>query len=100
MPKRRPRAAKPGQAEPLPGDLQALFGQNLRIARVRQNKTQAELAEGAGLTPQYISKIEDGKINVTLDTMKKLATVLHSNVSEMIREAEHEAEQGSSPQSD
>ncbi len=100
MPKRRPRAAKPGQAEPLPGDLQALFGQNLRIARVKQNKTQAELAEAAGLTPQYVSKIEDGKINVTLDTMKKLATVLHSNVSDMIREAEREAEQSSSPQSD
>jgi len=99
MPKRRPRAAKPGQAEPLPGDLQALFGQNLRTARVKQNKTQAELAEAAGLTPQYVSKIEDGKINVTLDTMKKLATVLHSNVSEMIRETEREAEQSSPPQS-
>lgn len=100
MPKRRPRAAKPGQADPVPGDLQALFGQNLRVARVRQNKTQAELAEAAGLTPQYVSKIEDGKINVTLDTMKKLATVLHHNVSEMIREVEREGEQSSSPQSD
>ena len=100
MPKRRPRAAKPGQADPLPGDLQALFGQNLRVARVRQNKTQAELAEAAGLTSQYVSKIEDGKINVTLDTMKKLATVLHHNVSDMIREVEREDEQSSSPQSD
>jgi len=100
MPKRRPRAAKLGQAEPLPGDLQALFGQNLRSARVKQNKTQAELAEAAGLTPQYVSKIEDGKINVTLDTMKKLATVLHHTVSEMVHEVERESEQSSSPRSD
>lgn len=88
MPKRRPRAPKPGLPEPVPGDLQALFGRNLRSARIKQNMTQLELAEATGFTHQYVSKIEDGQINVTLDTMKKLAEVLDHEVSELLRQAE------------
>lgn len=98
MPQRRPRGPKPGQPEPLPGDLQARFGRSLRSARVKQNMTQLELAEAAGFTHQYVSKIEEGQINVTLDTMKKLAEVLDHEVSELLRRAERAV--GQDPSSD
>ena len=96
MPKRRPRAPKPGQPDPVPGDLQTLFGRNLRSARIKQNMTQAELAEASGFTHQYVSKIEDGQINVTLETMKKLAEVLDHEVSELLRQAERAVGKNSS----
>jgi len=100
MPQRRPRTPKPPTGETPPDDLQALFGQRLQAERIKQNKTQLDLAEAAGLTHQYVSKIEDGQINVTLDTMKKLATVLDHEVSELLRRAEREEERHPPPKSD
>ena len=70
-----------------PDDLVAVFGANLKAARLKQGLTQAQLAERAELLQQYVSLIELGKQNVTLTTAQALARVVHQNVSEMLRGA-------------
>jgi transcriptional regulator with XRE-family HTH domain len=71
--------------EPDSDDLVAIFGINLRAARIRAGLTQAQLAERSGLLQQYVSLVESGKQNVTLTTAQALAKVVHQNVSTMLR---------------
>jgi predicted transcriptional regulator len=54
--------------------------------------TQAALADQAGLTQQYVAKIEAGQINPTLATMVTVARVLQLDVSDMLRTAGHSPE--------
>src|SRR3979490_2781204 len=48
--------------------LVALFGANLRAARLKLGFTQARPAEQSGLLQQYVSLVESGRQNVTLTT--------------------------------
>jgi DNA-binding XRE family transcriptional regulator len=66
-------------------DLQAVFGENLKTARLKIGLKQSELAEKTGLTQQYLSRIETGQLNVTLRTMMALAKVVGQDVSTMLR---------------
>jgi len=84
MPPRRPRVAKPLTAETLPNDYKTIFAHNLRAARVRSGLTQAEIAKSAGVTPQYIQKIESGTENMTIDSMKRLAHIVDHNLLDML----------------
>ena len=75
-PRKKPAPRRLPTAELPPDDLQAIFGQNVKIARLKCAMTQEELAEATGINLTYIGKIEQGAKNVTLDTMRKLAVVL------------------------
>ena len=50
-----------------------MFGQRLREIRKKHGMTQAELGEKTGLADKYISRIETGKADVSLDCFVKLA---------------------------
>lgn len=49
-----------------------------RIHEIRRSKkmTQDEVAHGAGLTQQFVSRIEQGRENVSLDTLERLQRFL------------------------
>jgi predicted transcriptional regulator len=68
-------------------EVQAQFGRTVREARQKAGLTQAGLADLAGLTQQYIARIEAGQINPTLATMVVIARVLHLDVGDMLRQA-------------
>ncbi|WP_294378209.1 helix-turn-helix transcriptional regulator [uncultured Clostridium sp.] len=57
---------------------------NVKIARIKENITQKELAELVGTSNVTIVKIEKGNYdNVKLSTLKKIAEVLNSTVQEL-----------------
>jgi len=68
-------------------DLLAIFGANLRAARLKLGLTQAQLAEQSGLLQQYVSLVESGKQNVTLTTALSLAKVVRQDLSTLLRRA-------------
>jgi transcriptional regulator with XRE-family HTH domain len=78
------RNASPG-ASGEGSELRVHFGRTLREARQKAGLTQAGLAALAGLTQQYVAKIEAGQINPTLATMATVARVLHLDVGDMLR---------------
>lgn len=53
-----------------------------RIREIRQSKkmTQAELARETGLTQQFLSKIEQGTENVSLDTLERIQKSIKENL--------------------
>jgi len=57
-------------------DAKRVLGRRLKTLRKRAALTQEDLAERAGINPKYISGIERGRENPTLDTLLRLAREL------------------------
>jgi transcriptional regulator with XRE-family HTH domain len=62
-----------------------VFGERLKERRKALGLTQAQLFEQTGITTAYISFIERGRGNPTLDMMVKLADAVELEVWDMIR---------------
>lgn len=52
------------------------MGENVRKYRLTNNLTQVQLAEKAELDVTYLSAIEHGKRNITLNLLEKIAYAL------------------------
>jgi Helix-turn-helix. len=57
--------------------LATTIGQNVKIARIQEDLTQAQLASLCGVEQAAISMIEKGKRGVTLNMLAKLAKALN-----------------------
>jgi transcriptional regulator with XRE-family HTH domain len=53
-----------------------LVGDNLRTARKAAGLTQEQLAELADLAPRTIQKIEAGRLNILITTLRRIRKVL------------------------
>ena len=56
---------------------QELFGQKIRKYRTQQGISQEALALKAGLDRTYIASVENGKRNVSIQTIHKFLTALN-----------------------
>ena len=52
------------------------IAQQIKNSRVKMGYTQEEMAEKLGVIQQYVSKLEAGSENLTIDTLKRIAQVL------------------------
>lgn len=59
------------------------FGSNLARARQARGYTQAQLAEKSGVHRTFISGVEKGERNITLETIAKLARALEISPSDL-----------------
>ena len=62
------------------------FATNLKAMRKRANLTQEELSYRAGLSSNYIARLERGEINITLTTMVKLSKAFKTTASKLIKD--------------
>lgn len=62
-----------------------LFGERLKTYRLKAGLTQGQLAEKTRTTGSYISSIERGRANPTLDLIVKLAEEVGAEAWDMIR---------------
>ena len=63
-------------------DIKQTFGQKVNVLRKGKGLSQEELAEKSGLNRPYISAIEQGKRNVSLEVIEKLAEALEIEIKE------------------
>lgn len=59
------------------------FGFRLKLYRMRAKLTQATLGEMIDISEHRISQIENGKCNVTLKTVNKIADALNIQASKL-----------------
>lgn len=59
------------------------FGQKVRAERLRQNLSQEQLADKAGLHRTYIGMIERAEKNITLLNIQKIANALRINIRDL-----------------
>ena len=69
----------------MPGELKKLLGEKIRKVREERGLSQRELASNIEkLSNATISQIENGKRNITLDTLEKISKGLSINVSQLV----------------
>jgi transcriptional regulator with XRE-family HTH domain len=71
---------------PVSEKMRMLFGQNCKAARVKAGLSQEIVAARTGIPQPRISKIELGKVNITLETMMILARVVNQDLLELLRQ--------------
>ena len=64
-------------------DKKSLLGKRIREIRKSQGISQEQLSERAGISAQYVSNIERGKENPTLDLLLRLAEALRVALGQM-----------------
>lgn len=72
-------------------DLLFAFGQTVRKIRLSKDISQERFADMCDLHRTYISDIELGKRNVSLENIGKMANALDMNISELFQEVEKDA---------
>ncbi|MGC5802973.1 helix-turn-helix transcriptional regulator [Ralstonia pseudosolanacearum] len=71
-------------AKPEPDDVQA-FGSRVRERRTAKGWNQRELAERIGVDRNWVSAIESGRQNVSLQTLSKFADALSVAPTDLLR---------------
>jgi transcriptional regulator with XRE-family HTH domain len=75
-----------------------LFGAAVRQRRIAAGLSQETLAERAGLHPTYVSMVERGVRNPTLDVAARIAKALKVGLPKLVEEAQQR--RGSSTRKD
>lgn len=60
------------------------FGDNLRKQRVAQSLSQKQMGFETGLTREFINRIENGKVNISLTNVIEIAKVLNINPKDLL----------------
>lgn len=71
-------------------DFAKKLGKNIKMMRVYKDQSQAELSFKSGLDQSYLSRVENGTVNVTVIKLCQIAKVLECNVGELVPEIDME----------
>lgn len=66
----------------------AIIGKRIQTHRQEQNITQEKLAERVGISVVYLSKIENGRVYPTLETLSNICTELDTELSAILSNTE------------
>ena len=66
-------------------EIKKRFGLSVREHRRSLNVSQEELAMRIGADQAYVSRIEAGQMNVTLETAEQIAAALNVDVGELLK---------------
>ena len=62
-------------------DIKIIVGRKVKAIRLEKRLTQKQLGELTGLHQNYISEIENGKRNITIEILQNIAVSLKISVS-------------------
>jgi transcriptional regulator with XRE-family HTH domain len=67
------------------------LGAAIRAQRARNNLTIAEVADSAGISRGMLSKMENGQVSASLDSLQRIATALGTPISSLFRDFDTKA---------
>lgn len=67
-----------------PGEFAGAVGERIRSARQERGWTQAELAERAGLSVNYVARLERGELGPSLFVAHRIAEALRVSLEELV----------------
>jgi len=71
-------------------DTKQMIGARIKDIRIKTGLTQEQLSEKVGINPKYLSSIERGLENPTLNTLIKLSESLDVNLDDLFTQIEIE----------
>ncbi len=63
-----------------------VLGRNLKLLREKNNMTQQQLADSAGVTRPFITDIENDKKTAKVQTLINIANALGCTLDELVKE--------------
>lgn len=82
---RAPPESRPGAVAGAGKPLDRFLGNVIRELRLKDNLTIAEVAAQAGISRGMVSKIENGQVSTSLETLSKIAQALGVSLSHLFR---------------
>lgn len=67
-------------------NIQVRFGNAVRKLRIQMNISQEDFADMCGLHRTYISDIELGKRNISIENIERIALALNISLPDLFRE--------------
>lgn len=67
-------------------DILSVVGSNIRKIRLSQKMSQNQLAFEAGVTREFVNKVESGNYNISLKNLEKLSLILEIEVKDLFNE--------------
>ena len=61
------------------------FGENMKKVRLEKGMSQGDICRALGLDRAYISNVENGKQNLTISTMEKVAKSLGVSIDILLK---------------
>lgn len=61
------------------------FGENMKKIRLEKDMSQGDICRALGLDRAYISNVENGKQNLTISTMEKVAKALGVSIDTLLK---------------
>lgn len=68
--------------------LQEKVGQTIIVERKKQGTSQEKCAYEAEIDRRYMSDIENGRRNISLDILERICSTLHLSLSEFFQKVE------------
>ena len=65
----------------------SILGNNIGEIRRSQKMSQNQLAYEAGVTREFINKVESGKYNISIRNLEKIAHILNVNIISFFEKA-------------
>jgi XRE family transcriptional regulator, regulator of sulfur utilization len=60
-----------------------ILGKQIRFHRKLHGLTQEKLAEKAELAPSYVSDVERGRVNISVDAVQRIAKAMGINMRDL-----------------
>lgn len=83
-PSRRSKPDASGHGEPTEAQFALAVGDAIRRARQQLGFTQADLAERAGLSANYVARLERGELGASLWVATRLAEALETPIESLV----------------
>jgi transcriptional regulator with XRE-family HTH domain len=68
-------------------DPKTILGKFIRLERLKRKQSQQSFAEKVGITYQYLSEVENGKANLTVDVLDAIARALGLDFARLVSQA-------------
>jgi transcriptional regulator with XRE-family HTH domain len=62
------------------------LGKKIKLARVEKDMSQSQLAQAANIDSSHVGKIERGEVNITVETLYRLAEALRCSPAMLLPE--------------
>ena len=66
-------------------DARKILAQNVAQLRIKRKLTREELSLALGIDNSYISKLEKGRVNITIDKIEQIAMFFKIEVCDLLK---------------
>ena len=66
-------------------DARKILAQNVAQLRIKRKLTREELSLALGIDNSYISKLEKGRVNITIDKIEQIAMFFNLDVCDLLK---------------